>query len=51
MSREVGQYRFDFHSNNLNISIGNELNHVVNVLGRVVIFLSLLTVTNKTISD
>jgi len=34
MSRQVGQYRFDFHSNNLKISIGNDLKHVANVPGR-----------------
>jgi len=34
MSRQVRQYRFDFHSNNLKISIGNDLKHVANVSGR-----------------
>jgi len=30
----VGQYRFDFRSNNPNLSTGNDLKHVANVSGR-----------------
>jgi len=63
MSRQVGLYRSDFlfffflfipKSNDQKISTattGNDLKHVANVLGRRLIFLLLLTVTNKTISD
>jgi len=32
--RQVGQYRFDFLSNNPKISIGNDLKHDANVLGK-----------------
>jgi len=52
MSSQEGQYRFNFRYNYLKISIGNNLKHAANVSGRRgPIFLSLLTVTNKTISD
>jgi len=34
MSRQVEQYNFGFRSNNREISIGNDLKHVANVLGR-----------------
>jgi len=34
MSRQVGQYKFDFHPNNPKISTGNDLKHVANVSGR-----------------
>jgi len=34
MSRQIGQYRFDFHSNNLKLSFGNDLKHVANASGR-----------------
>jgi len=34
LSRQVGQYRFDFHSNNRKISTGNDLKHAANVSGR-----------------